>query len=203
MKILQNPLVASIVGLILYVVVTAAVWKAPARVMEGDPAQDEIVAKAKEAVPSWEFQSQEADQLITELRDEKAALAKREKDLNDLAERLRAERLEINVVTQAVYQLQAQVEASIVRIKAEEATNIKKLSRTYAAMSPEGAAPILKEMEEATLIKILALMKETESAPIFEAMSKLGPADAKRVAKVTERLRFYLSQPKDAKKASL
>ena len=34
----------------------------------------------------------EADQLITELRDEKAALAKREKDLNDLAERLRAER---------------------------------------------------------------------------------------------------------------
>ena len=106
-------------------------------------------------------------------------------------------------MTQAVYQLQAQVEASIVRIKAEEATNIKKLSRTYAAMSPEGAAPILKEMEEATLIKILALMKETESAPIFEAMSKLGPDDAKRVAKVTERLRFYLSQPKDAKSLAM
>ena len=153
-------------------------------------------------MPSWDFQSQEADLLIEELRTEKAALAKREKDLQDFAERLNAERLEINVVTQAVHQLQAQVEASIVRINAEEAVNIKKLSRTYAAMSPEGAAPILKEMEEPTLIKILAVMKETETAPILEAMSKLGADEAKRVARITERLRFYLSQPKDAKKAA-
>jgi len=202
MKILQNSLVSSILGLLLYVVVTVLVWKAPATVIEGEPAQEEIVAKAKQAVPSWEFQSQEADLLINELKTEKAALAKREKDLDDLAERLKAERLEINVVTQAVHQLQAQVEASIVRINAEEAVNIKKLSRTYAAMSPEGAAPILKEMEEPTLIKILAIMKETETAPILEAMSKLGVDEAKRVARITERLRFYLSQPKDAKKAS-
>ncbi|MGC3960784.1 MAG: hypothetical protein QM813_23475 [Verrucomicrobiota bacterium] len=203
MKILQNPLVSSILGLVLYVVVTVAVWKVPARAVESDPAQDEIVAQARAATPSWEFKSQEADMLITELKAEKEALAKREKDLKDLEERLRVERLEINVVTQTVYQLQKQVEASIVRINAEEATNLKKLSRTYAAMSPEGAAPIMKEMEEATLTKILALLKETESAPILEAMSKLGPDEAKRVANITERLRFYLSQPKDAKKASL
>ena len=202
MKILQNSLVSSLVGLLLYVVVTVLVWKAPAHIVEGEPAQEEILAKAKQAVPSWDFQSQEADLLIEELRTEKAALAKREKDLQDFAERLNAERLEINVVTQAVHQLQAQVEASIVRINAEEAVNIKKLSRTYAAMSPEGAAPILKEMEEPTLIKILAVMKETETAPILEAMSKLGADEAKRVARITERLRFYLSQPKDAKKAA-
>jgi flagellar motility protein MotE (MotC chaperone) len=138
----------------LYVVVTVLVWKTPAPHAASEPSQEEIVAHAKQAVPSWEFQSQEADLLIEELRTEKAALAKREKDLKDLAERLNAERLEINVVTQAVHQLQAQVEASIVRINAEEAVNIKKLSRTYAAMSPEGAAPIMKEMEEPTLIKI-------------------------------------------------
>ena len=202
MKILQNSLVASILGLLLYVVVTVLVWKAPAPHAGAEPSQEEIVAHAKQAVPSWEFQSQEADLLIEELRTEKAALAKREKDLKDLAERLNAERLEINVVTQAVHQLQAQVEASIVRINAEEAVNIKKLSRTYAAMSPEGAAPIMKEMEEPTLIKILAVMKETETAPILEAMSKLGAEEAKRVARITERLRFYLSQPKDAKKAA-
>ena len=202
MKILQNSLVSSLVGLLLYVVVTVLVWKAPAHIVEGEPAQEEILAKAKQAVPSWDFQSQEADLLIEELRTEKAALAKREKDLQDFAERLNAERLEINVVTQAVHQLQAQVEASIVRINAEEAVNIKKLSRTYAAMSPEGAAPILKEMEEPTLIKILAVMKETETAPILEAMSKLGADEAKRVARITERLRFYLSQPKDAKKVA-
>ncbi len=203
MKILQNPLVSSILGLLLYVVVTVAVWKVPARATEHEPTQDEIVAQARAATPSWEFKSQEADMLIAELKTEKESLAKREKDLKDLEERLKVERLEINVVTQTVYQLQKQVEASIVRINAEEAVNLKKLARTYAAMTPEGAAPIMKEMEESTLTKILALMKETESAPILEAMSKLGVDEAKRVANITERLRFYLSQPKDAKKASL
>jgi len=202
MKILQNSFVASLLGLILYVVVTVLVWKAPARVVADSPAQEAILAHAKEAVPSWEFKSQESDMLISELKLEKEALAKREKDLNDFAERLKAERLEINVVTQAVYQLQTQVEASIVRISTEEAANIKKLSRTYAAMSPDGAAPIMKEIEESTLTKILAIMKETESAPILEAMSKLGAEEAKHVARITERLRFYLAQPKDGKKAT-
>lgn len=194
MKILANSLVSSILGLVLYTVVTVLVWKVPVAAVQHDPSQEEIVAHAKEAVPSWEFKSQEAEMLIQELRIEKESLARREKDLNELAERLKTERLEINVVTQAVYQLQMQVEASIVRINAEEAVNIKKLAKTYAAMSPDGAAPIMKEMEEATLIKIIALMKEAESAPILEAMSKLSPDDAKRVAKVTDRLRFYLSE---------
>jgi hypothetical protein len=45
-------------------------------------------------------------------------------------------------------------------------------------------------------------MKEAETAPILEAMSKLGADEAKRVARITERLRFYLSEPKDAKKAT-
>lgn len=193
MKILANSLVSSILGLVLYAVVTVLVWKTPVAAPD-EPSQEEIVAHAKEAVPSWEFKSQEAEMLIQELRIEKETLARREKDLNELAERLKTERLEINVVTQAVYQLQMQVEASIVRINAEEAVNIKKLAKTYAAMSPDGAAPIMKEMEETTLIKIIALMKEAESAPILEAMSKLSPDDAKRVAKVTERLRFYLSE---------
>ena len=201
MKILQNPLVSSILGLVLYAVITVVVWKVPVADHEG-ASQEEIVAHAKEAVPSWEFSSQEADMLIVELKEQKAALALREKDLNELAERLKTERLEINVVTQAVHQLQAQVEASIVRINAEEAVNIKKLSRTYAAMSPDGAAPIMKEMEETTLVKVIALMKEAEVAAILEAMSKLSPADAKRVANITERLRFYLAQPKDGKKTT-
>ncbi len=200
MKILTNSLVSSILGLVLYTVVTVLVWKVPVALHE-EPSQEDIVAKAKESTPSWEFKSQEAEMLIQELKTEKATLARRENDLNELAERLKTERLEINVVTQAVYQLQMQVEANIVRIKSEEAVNIKKLSKTYAAMSPDGAAPIMKEMEEPTLIKIIALMKEAESAPILEAMSRLSPDDAKRVAKVTERLRFYLSEQPKAKPA--
>lgn len=199
MKILKSSLVASIVGLLLYAVVTVVFWKAaPPAIVEGHPADGEITAHAKS--PSWEFQNPEADALIVELKLEKENLAKREKELNDLAERLQTERLELNVVTQAIYQLQSQFDANVVRLTTEESLNIKKLARTYAAMAPDGAAPIMKELEENTLNKILAVMKETESAPILEAMSRLGPDDAKRVAQITERLRFYLSEAKDAKK---
>jgi flagellar motility protein MotE (MotC chaperone) len=198
MKILQSSLVASIVGLLLYATVTVVFWKAPAAVIEGHPVDGALPVHAK--TPSWEYHNPEADALIQELKLEKESLAKREKELNDLAERLQAERLELNVVTQAIHQLQKQFEADVVRLSAEETANIKKLARTYAAMAPEGAAPILKELDETVLTKILAVMKETESAPILEAMSRLGPDEAKRVAKITERLRFYLAQTKDAKK---
>ena len=47
MKILQNPIVASVIGLTLYVLVTVLVWKTPAPVVEGELAQNVIVAKAK------------------------------------------------------------------------------------------------------------------------------------------------------------
>ncbi len=36
----------------------------------------------------------------------------------------------------------------------------------------------------------------------MEAMSRLGAEEAKRVAQITERLRFYLAQPKDGKKST-
>jgi flagellar motility protein MotE (MotC chaperone) len=198
MKILQSSLFASALGLLLYAAVTIVCWKAPAVAVDAG-LDSALTAHARR--PSWEFQSPEADLLLAELKQQKESQDKREKDLNQLAERLQAERLELGVVTQAVHQLQAELDSKLVRITAEEATNIKKLARTYATMAPDGAAPIMRELEDSTLMKILAVMKDTESAPILEVMGKLGPDDAKRVAKATERLRFYLAQ-KDPKKST-
>lgn len=200
MKFLKSTLFASILGLLLYATVTILLWKAPAASVMG--ALTDLATPVKARAPSWEFQSPEADMLLAELKDQKEALGQREKELNALAERLQAERLELNVVTQVVHQMQSQLDATLVRISAEEATNLKKLARTYAIMAPDGAAPIMKELEDGTLLKILAIMKDTESAPVLEAIGKTSPEEAKRVAKLTERLRFFLSQPKDAKKAA-
>lgn len=200
MKILKSPWVASLLGLLLFAATMVAFWKPPAPEAGGFSSTEQILAHAK--APSWEFPGQDVDALVIELKQEKEALAKREKDLKELAERLQIERLELNVLTQAVHQLQKQVDNTIVRIGEEEAMNIKKLARTYAAMAPDGAAPIFREMEENTLLKIIAVMKEAESAPILEAMSRLGASEAKRVAQLTERLKFYLSQSKEAKKKS-
>lgn len=201
MKILKSPLVASILGLVLYVVTTAMVWKpAPRQAAVAAETNADIVARAKSAVPSWEYQNPDADMMIEELKKEKQALDKREKDLNALAERLQAERMEINIVTQSVFRMQKEFDANIARVTAEEAVNIRKLAKTYAAMSPEGAAVIMKELDDTMLVKILAALKESESAPIIEILGGQGDVEAKRMALITDRLRTYLSTPKETKK---
>ncbi len=139
--------------------------------------------------PSWEFSNPELDQLMAELKKEKATLAERQKQLDELAARLEAERSEIYTATQAVHQIQVDLDRSFIRVADEETANLKKLARMYAAMSPDGAAGILKQLDEASVVKIMLYMKEDESAPVLETLSKLGDAEAKLVAGISERLR--------------
>jgi flagellar motility protein MotE (MotC chaperone) len=198
-KLLRSHWVASVVGILLYLVTTGLAWKSQSKA--------DTTVKPAEATTlvngaSWEFHNPEVDVLITEVKEEKESLAKREAQLKELAERLQTERLEINLVLQAVQRLQTEFDSNVVRVTAEEAANVKKLGRTYAAMTPEGATPILKQMDETTLLKILATMKEAETAPLLEAMAHQGEADAKRVAAISERLRLSLAAPKDTKRVS-
>jgi flagellar motility protein MotE (MotC chaperone) len=198
-KILQSHWAAALVGMLLYLATTGLAWK-PQRAVATTPPP--ATATAPASGPSWEFHNPEVDQLIAEMKQEKESLAKRDAQLKEFAERLQTERLEINLVLQAVQQLQTEFDNRVVRVTAEESANVKKLARTYAAMTPEGATPILKQMDETTLVKILATMKESETAPILEAMAHQGVADAKRVAAISERLRLSLSTLKDAKRAA-
>ena len=192
-KLLQSSWSASISGTLLYLGTTVCLWHPQIAV---DTTGDPVVA----GTPSWDFHNPEVDLLIEELKQEKISLVKRETQLNELAERLQAERQEINLVTQAISQLQAQFDSNVVRVLAEEAPNVKKLARTYAAMTPEGAVPILKQLEETTLVKILSNMKDSETAPILEAMAREGEAEARRAAAISERLRLSLPNPKDSKR---
>lgn len=192
-KLLQSSWAASILGALLYLGTTVSVWRSPSVAVTAD---DPVVT----GKPSWDFHNPEVDLLIEELKQEKEALTKRQAQLNELDERLQAERLEINLVTQSLSQMQAQFDTNVVRLLAEEASNVKKLAKTYAAMTPEGAATIMKQLEETTLVKILACMKESETAPILEAMAGHGEVEAKRVADISERLRLTLSIPKDGQR---
>lgn len=146
--------------------------------------------------PSWTFQNPELSQLMTELKDERDALAARAKQLNDLEARLNAERQEICTVTQTVYRLRGEFDGLVTRVTDEEAFNLKKLARVYATMSPEGASRILKEMDDEQVVKILALMKEGESAPILESLGQGARDEAKRAALISNRLRLTLTPPK-------
>ena len=188
-KLLKSPWAATGIGAVLFLVTLVLCW--PAKRAKDQP----IVDQARKAGPSWTFQSPEVDQLVSELKREKEAQAEKQKQLNELALRLQAERQELNQVTQTIHQLQMEFDRNVVRVEDQESANLKKLAKVYSTMAPESAVLILKQMEEITLVKIMSLMKDSETAPILEAMAKQGEVEAKRAAVLSDRLRLSLPKP--------
>jgi flagellar motility protein MotE (MotC chaperone) len=150
------------------------------------------------AGPSWTFQNPELNQLLAELKNEREAVRKRASQLDELQARLSSEHQEICQVTQKVFQLRKELDATVTRVTDEEVTNLKKLAKIYGTMSPTGSARILKEMDDEQVVKILALMKEAETAPILENLSQGDKQEAKRAAVLSNRLRLIVPPPKKA-----
>lgn len=145
--------------------------------------------------PSWDFNNPELDQLIADLKREREHVAEREKHLEELDARLQSEKSEIARATNTVVQLQRDFEQNVTRLKEEEQANLKKLAKLYTTMSTDGAVLVMKELPDDTLVKLLALMKETELAPLLEMLSKPNAAAAQRVALLTDRYRMLQSRP--------
>jgi flagellar motility protein MotE (MotC chaperone) len=191
LKKLCSPWVGSIMGLICYLGVTTATWKAATAHHGGA-----LEATASDAPPHtidqspWMFNNVEVEGLVKELREEREALKKRETELNELKARLDSERSELNQLTQTVHRLQKDFDQSVSRVAEEETVNLRKLAKTYSGMEPEGAATIFKQMDDTAVVKIMMFMKELETGPILSALSKLGEADAKRAGDLTEKLRL-------------
>ena len=146
--------------------------------------------------PSWTFFNPELSQLVSDLKGEREALRIRSNQLDELEVRLNAERQEIFSVTQAVHLLRVDLDKSVTHISEEEAVNLKKVVKVYATMTPEGAARILKEMDDTQVVRILTSMKESLSAPILESFGQGAKDDAQRAATISNRLRLTLSATK-------
>jgi len=196
MKLLQSNWMCVLIGTLLYLGTTVAVWKPP--VIERHAM---IVGDFMGSSPgaSWNYHNPEVDELIADITKQRDQLDARARELDSLAARLQLERQEITTITQTVARLQQEFDANVVRVKQEETANLKKLAKIYAAMAPESAATILKELQDDDIVRIIAFMKESESAPILELLAKPGASDAKRAAQISERLRLCLSRPTNEK----
>jgi flagellar motility protein MotE (MotC chaperone) len=168
---------------IIYFTATVAFWKTPAA-----PRHRSSADRDSQTGASWEFKNPEADQLIAELKEEKQAVDKKQQQLNELAQRLEAERAEITQVTQSVNKMQKEFDQNVLRVQEEETANLKKLAKVYSAMTAEGAAGIFADMDDLSVSKIMVFMKETETAAILEVLAKKGGNEAKRAATLSERL---------------
>jgi flagellar motility protein MotE (MotC chaperone) len=188
------------VGAVIYTLTTWLCLQPQKQFMRASQAL-RVAATAKETEPtgpSWTFQNPELNQLMAELKNEREALRVRTAQLDELQARLSTERKEIWVVTQTVDRLRQELDATVSRVADAEAVNLKKLAKIYATMSPVGAARILKEMDDAQIVTILALMKEAESAPILEGFGLGDNQDTKRAALISNRLRLTILPPKKA-----
>ena len=194
MKALQsNWIILGVIGMLSYLGTTFALLRG-LDLQRPAAAAPEAAEFVNTTGPSWEFNNPELDQLVANLKREREQLAEREKQLEELAARLQAERVEISRVTNTVVQLQRDFDQNVTRLKEEEQLNLKKLAKLYNTMSPDGAALVMKELPDDTLVKLLAVMKETELAPLLELLSKPTAADAKRVALLTDRYRLLQSR---------
>lgn len=191
LTLLQAPWMAAVLGAISYLAVMVLAWPAPPMRLSASAPRDADRIDG----PSWYFRNTEMDQLIADLRREKEELAQRERQLKELETRLLSERFELNQVTQTVFRMQQEFDRNVVRITEEEIPNFKRQAKLYASMSPEGAALILKEMEDDQIVKIFSYMKESEVAPILENMAQGKEADTKRAVLLSDRLRLALTRP--------
>ncbi len=197
-KLLQSPWTVSVLALLLYAGSTFYFWQTPslpvpARPAAFDPLNPTATAPRVEHGPSWEFSNPEVDLLVRELRQERAALAARAKQLDDLAARLQAEQAELQQATQAVFRLQQDFDRSVIRLQENETVNLKRLARVYGSMEPDGATAILKQLDEATIVKVMSFMKDDKIANLLTSLARAGDAEAKRVAVISERLRLLQS----------
>jgi flagellar motility protein MotE (MotC chaperone) len=193
MKLLRAPFVSTTLGGLSFLLTMFLLLNKP---LPSSNAVHEEVTEEQAVVGFWERHNPETDQLLQEIRREKEDLAKREAELRELATRLQAEQAEINAVTQRVAQLQVEFDQNVIRVKEEEAPSLKRLTRLYASMSPEAVSAIIKELDDQMVVKLFSAMKDSESAPLLDAMAKEGEAQAKRAASISEAMRRVISEKK-------
>lgn len=191
MKILKSNWMVALVGAVVYLGTTVLLLPS-ASSFQRPPSTRSSDAAANLNGPSWSFRNPALDQMVEELRQEKVALAAREQQFLQLEARIRAEQQNLATATQLVARLQKEFDQNVVRLKEQETTNLKRLAKTHAAMSPEGSANILKELSDEEVTKVLVFLKADEAGPILEAMGRLGKNEARRAAVLSDRLRRIL-----------
>src|SRR5476651_2726739 len=163
--------------------------------------QTEQSARAK----GWDFWTIAIDNLTAELKGEKARIRQQADQLDQRTARLAAEKQELEKMRADIEGMRHQMDERVIAIGVDEAKNLRTLAQTYATLSPHGAVTILREMDDATVVKILSLMKPDIVGPIFEEMAKPTGGDdalAKRAAVLSEKIRLMKAGPPSTATAS-
>lgn len=146
----------------------------------------------------WDFWTPEMENVAKELAEQRDRLKSREGDLASWESRIASERKELDVMRSQIEALRAEIDARLVQVEEQEQRNLKTLVNTYSKLTPASAVAIFKQMDDALVAKLLALMKPDVTTAILEEMSRdPGPEDVnvKRAAELTKRMRLLMPAP--------
>jgi flagellar motility protein MotE (MotC chaperone) len=191
-RILQSPVTVVVVAALMFFLTMFAVLRAVPLGQVAAAAKAPLMA---EDDPSWKFHNPDIDQWVSQMKDEREALAVREQNMKEWEARLAAESREISAVTQAVSRTQAEFDKRVLQFTDQQKDNVKKQLKVIADMTPDGAVAMLNEMPDDEVARLLYTMKADVSGAILDAMSKPGGALAKRAAALTERIKDILPMP--------
>lgn len=209
MKPIAIPLIGSLIGGLLYLAVTAALilkgYKPPApppakaakaaKVVEKDgvsgaPLAGKTADELNGRTQSWNYYNEDVEFLIEYLKQTSNLFRIRQKDLDELGQRLAAERAELASVTQSVARLRDDIDKQVIRIQDDEIINVKRLAKTYAGMDPSSAAKVFAELDEKLVVKVMSQMKDDQNAAILDALAKTNAQGAKLAAALSDKLRL-------------
>jgi flagellar motility protein MotE (MotC chaperone) len=205
MNILTKPWFAAVLIVLLQPAVALfLVWKsAPAIVatLTAAAAPVEEPMRPKEARAPWNMWTPEIEKIAAELKDARAALQEREQAVAMREARIAAEQTELARTRKEIELQRAEIGRLLTEISTDEMKNLKSLAQTYSGLTPKGAVAIFNEMDDTTVVKILALTKSDVVAAVFEEMAKDKSEKsnlAQRAAVLSERLRLMKSTKPNA-----
>ncbi|EDY82089.1 hypothetical protein VDG1235_1709 [Verrucomicrobiia bacterium DG1235] len=166
-----------------------------------EPSAQALVVQREEPEPfQWGFASDYINQLESELHSRIAALDAREEELAAYEARLGADRAEIEEIKTQVELMREHLLEGVVKLESDETENLKRLAKTYATLTPDATVNIFRELEDATVVKILFFMKADTVGAILQEMATANGGVAeqvRRAAKISDMLRLFTDNTKD------
>lgn len=163
--------------------------------------------KAEAGSKNWDFYTGEVENLMKELRQEKAAYEQKTRDLAAVEMRIDTEKKELLRIQEEIKKMREELTQRTTEIQDTEKTNIRSLARTYSTMKPAEAVAIISKMEDSDVAKLLAMMKNDVVAKILGEMAKTKDPNAEdgaqnatmaeRAAKISRQLQL-LTKPQPA-----
>lgn len=123
-------------------------------------------------------------EMVEVLQKREAAVNSREIEVGKREENLHALEKEVNEKLDQILVLQKDIELKLTEIKAEQDASFKNLIKVYSSMSASKLAPLLNQMTDENVTKILRAMKTDFVAQIIP---KIDAEKAVRVSRMLGR----------------